>query len=352
MRAKILRHHKSFVANVYTPRQRDLIHNSSWDILIVLDACRYDYFSKVYRDYFEGDLMKVISSGSATSEWLRNTFTSKYNDIIYISANPVINSLVPVFGFNARETFFKVIDVWNWAWNETLKTVLPSSVNSAVKKIFPKYSRKKIIIHYLQPHAPYLGLLVLIRKVSRLLDHIGNVSLVDDVIKTRTTMPRICSIVNNVINFVDRRITELMGFERVLKFRNYLGLRPRIPIEETLMWLPEPKNHWVRVLYELNLRIVMEYVAEISFSVLKTNPQKQIIITADHGELLGEGKYYDHPQGLHVAPLIEVPWFKIRKVKRAPRRSVLKLKHEIEKFELQRKVSVTMKRINLRLMKN
>ena len=28
------------------------LFNEDWDTLIILDACRYDFFEKVYRDYF------------------------------------------------------------------------------------------------------------------------------------------------------------------------------------------------------------------------------------------------------------------------------------------------------------
>ena len=38
------------------------IANEDWRILIVLDACRYDYFKRNYKRYLEGDLKKGISS--------------------------------------------------------------------------------------------------------------------------------------------------------------------------------------------------------------------------------------------------------------------------------------------------
>ena len=41
-----------------------------WDFLIVLDACRFDYFSEFYGDFFDGKLEKKISAGCSTVEWL------------------------------------------------------------------------------------------------------------------------------------------------------------------------------------------------------------------------------------------------------------------------------------------
>jgi len=70
-------------------RQEDLIWNKSWKYLIILDACRYDYFKRLYKRYLGGWLKKVISPASETREWLMKIFRGKiYLDIVYISANP------------------------------------------------------------------------------------------------------------------------------------------------------------------------------------------------------------------------------------------------------------------------
>jgi len=60
------------------------VMEENWNYLIILDACRYDYFEKLHRNYFSGVLEKKISLGSGTSEWLRKNFTSYYPDTIYI----------------------------------------------------------------------------------------------------------------------------------------------------------------------------------------------------------------------------------------------------------------------------
>ena len=83
-----------------------------WDVAIILDACRYDTFKEVYRKYLpKGKLEKRIGANE-TLDWLKKNFND-YHDVVYISGHPGINSFgIPWGGFNARDKFHKVIDVW------------------------------------------------------------------------------------------------------------------------------------------------------------------------------------------------------------------------------------------------
>ena len=50
-------------------------------------------------------------------DWLNKVFLNFYKDIIYISANPYINSKIEVkdsygFKFDAKKHFYKIVDVW------------------------------------------------------------------------------------------------------------------------------------------------------------------------------------------------------------------------------------------------
>jgi len=89
-----------------------------WDTLIILDACRFDYFAKVYREFFRGVLKRKLSPATKTADWVKVVFKEKYNDVIYVSANPIINSKVSVWGFDAKQHLYKVVDVWDWGWSE------------------------------------------------------------------------------------------------------------------------------------------------------------------------------------------------------------------------------------------
>lgn len=128
------------------------IVKKNWDQLIILDACRYDSFEtslKVLNT--KGELSKVISRGSNTPQFLKENFSgSKYPDIIYITSNPFVEVLL-------KKKFFMVVNVWKKRWNETLGTVEPEYVISEALRIKRKYPDKKLIIHFMQPHSPYIG---------------------------------------------------------------------------------------------------------------------------------------------------------------------------------------------------
>ncbi|MBX0296662.1 sulfatase-like hydrolase/transferase [Haloarcula nitratireducens] len=73
----------------------------------------------------------------------------------------------------------------------------------------------------------------------------------------------------------------------------------------------------VRKAYAANLEYVLEYIEELIETV-----DGKIVVTADHGELLGERQSpipvrgTDHFPNLYVPELIEVPWLTIREEKR------------------------------------
>ncbi|WP_049909168.1 hypothetical protein [Haloarcula japonica] len=57
-----------------------------WDNLIILDACRYDYFKRCTD--FSGHLEYRHSLGSATRQFVRENFKNKtLHDTVYIGAN-------------------------------------------------------------------------------------------------------------------------------------------------------------------------------------------------------------------------------------------------------------------------
>ena len=81
------------------------ITEERWDYLVVLDACGYDYFSRLYGGYLRGELTRVVSQGSFTVEWFKKSSPDRYDDVVYISSNPYINSKVEV-GVSSQKTTF------------------------------------------------------------------------------------------------------------------------------------------------------------------------------------------------------------------------------------------------------
>jgi len=201
-----------------------------WNYLIVLDACRYDCFEKV--NWIEGKLEKRISLGTNTPEWMKRNFEDGYyDDIIYISANPFV--LRDIDGFKMKEHFYKVIHIFD----DKIGSLHPKKLNKVALKVIRRYYGKRFIIHYLQPHHPFL-------------------------------------------------------------------LRMELTPEKFLNGLVDVME-WKQAYLE-NLVLVLEYVDKL-LDVL----DGKIIITSDHGEMLGEFGEIGHGCGVRFRELVEVPWFRI-----------------------------------------
>lgn len=135
-------------------QQKELIYNhldNSKSILLVLDACRYDSFlDNVY--VLEGlrlRVSKVLSSGSRTKDWMLNTFTEPI-DAVYVTANSWASLL-----FRGSNIFKAVDDVSARFWDGKFNTVRAENVNLAALKYLVR-GEDKIIVHYLQPHPPFV----------------------------------------------------------------------------------------------------------------------------------------------------------------------------------------------------
>ena len=293
------------------------IMDEEWDYLIVLDACRYDYFSKLCGDYLQGILEKVYSPASHTLEWCKKSFKEYYNDVVYVSANPYINSKVKIRGFNAKNHFFKIIDVWNWGWDEDLGTVHPEKVNEAVQKLKDKHPDKRFIIHYLQPHAPYLSYNL---NGGFPKPQITRGHVLTGIRNNKTN--KILEKSLNILGFLAKKIG-LFGGNPSWKIRELLNLPPASPMDAVRR---RYGDIGLRQAYVGNLKIVLEHIAELVKSLSGV-----IIVTADHGELLGEdGCYSHHPRSTN--PLLrEIPWFTIEKKEK--RRSIGEKKRITQKIK-------------------
>jgi len=275
------------------------IFTEEWNTLIILDACRYDFFEKVHRDYLSGTLEKRISPGSCTGEWLVRTFPDKY-DIAYISANPYINSYgIPLqkcnkkynFSWRATDHFPLIIDAWQFGWDEHLDTVPPLKVNEAY---FSNKLAKKTVIHYIQPHAPYLSL------DSKIGSWRENKEIVQG--KDSAKKDTLYSALRKRAN---KELEDLIGRKGMWRLRKLLHKEPLSVIE--WLWQEGSVEH-IYYYYEDNLRQVLSSVAELIKEL-----SGKIIVTTDHGEAFGEQGIWGHPQKLRTPVLIEVPWFIINK---------------------------------------
>lgn len=131
--------------------QRELIHRSGWDHLIICDAARCDVFQEIYPDYLSGDYQSVYNGGcGATIAWFPYIFNDFY-DLTYF------NGGVPIWVFDwnphdydEREHFSEVPHYTEYEWDDEIGTAKPESVSEVVMK----YNPDRSIIHYKQPHFP------------------------------------------------------------------------------------------------------------------------------------------------------------------------------------------------------
>lgn len=266
--------------------QKRLIHETDWDNLIILDACRYDYFEKFYDEYLSGELREVVSSGINTSSWVDNTFSGfDFPDVVYVSGNPHINSKGVGYGsFDGSEIFYKVMDVWDYGWDEEKQTTPPSVLGKEMRRARMKYPKKRLICHFVQPHAPYLS-------IGPLKYNARDRSL-EKRIEGRARR-------NGIRRKVGKMLERYLGKLVVHKMRAKLGLSMHGPSAKVSEKYGDEK---LREAYRENLIRVLKEVSKLTDRL----PNEKIVVTADHGELLGEEGLYSHST---PHPLLKkVPW--------------------------------------------
>lgn len=133
--------------------------NEDWDTLLILDACRYDTFSELHS--LPGTLEKATSVGGNTYEWLHGTFDGQdLRDTVYVTANPQLyrirNDVYDVDS-GIEVTFHDTVEVWQGGWDDEIRTVRPETVAEATRAALADYPEKRLIVHFIQPHFPFIG---------------------------------------------------------------------------------------------------------------------------------------------------------------------------------------------------
>jgi len=221
------------------------IHELEWDILLLLDACRADYFKR--QNTIPGKTTLYQQAVTETASWLLNTFGDGFYDYIYVSGNPVCNSKMETFGFEGRKHIKTIIDVWDYGWDEDVSTVTPTRlVDEALDYI---NGDKRVVVHFMQPHTPFL--------------HYR---------------------------------------EPIYAWKPDAAACHR---PETEILLPPSQ---MRELYAKNLDAVLEEIERLIKST-----ERKVVITTDHGELLGECGIYFHPPQMDCPILTTIFWHEVKK---------------------------------------
>jgi hypothetical protein len=154
------------------------IFDEDWDNFIILDSCRHDYFEDAKKSHkLPGELTTKISRGSQTPEWLKANFEGKtLHDTVYVSAS-IVPYHIGVEEFDDGTPFQKkyafdldiheLVNLWEDPPKEAKRVyddsriadyVIPADATAdAALKVHEEYPNKRLIVHIVPPHLPYLG---------------------------------------------------------------------------------------------------------------------------------------------------------------------------------------------------
>lgn len=224
-----------------------------WDNLVILDGCRYDLFER--RASLPGILERRYSSGSDSWAFMDANFAGRrLHDTVYVTANPHVGML-------PDGTFHDVVNLLDDHWDEEYRTVPPTAVAEATLRTYERYPDKRVISHFMQPHFPFIG------ETGRSLRHMGLEMHLDEDEKELAGNPWFDLVYDDV------------------------------PVETIV------------TAYRENLDVALPAVEELLAELPGTS-----VVTADHGNLLGERTWpipirtFGHPRGLKTDDLLEVPW--------------------------------------------
>lgn len=279
-------------------RRRIQVMQESWNYLLILDACRYDMFAQLSNRFFPTGCLECAESvGTATVEWRDQSFPGWYPDIVYISGNPYINARKPIFNFYGPDHFHSIVDVWATAWDPIAGTVYPDKVVQAALCALRDFPGKRLIIHFLQPHAPYISQAGFLPgfpppdldKQSVLT---GIPCADGETPRQRKWFRRLCPIATPFLPTPGRWY-----------IAQWLGMPPRAPMDSIRRRLG---RDGLRQAYMENLELVLKEVVRL----LDYLPGR-IVISSDHGERLGEWGNYSHSPRSSSRYLRQIPWLVI-----------------------------------------
>lgn len=233
----------------FDDRERVDFFEEDWDNLLLLDACRYDTFADLHD--LPGRLEPRHAGSSSTIEFLKRYLDDRdLTDTVYVTANPQ-HYRKSERGFVSTR-FHDVVEVWQEdGWDETVRTVRPETVAAAAERAGDRYPHKRLVVHFLQPHYPYIG------PTGR--EHFDNDSL---------------DFFNRVLN-------------------------GEVDVDDEVL----------RRAYRENLAAVLPSVHRLLEAL-----DGRSVVSADHGEMFGERAFplpmreYGHPTGIHTDELTRIPW--------------------------------------------
>jgi hypothetical protein len=231
------------------------IYERDWDVLVILDGCRVDVLKEVADEYpFIREVNSISSVGSMSIEWMENTFDraeygTEMGRTSYVTANIFSDNYLDASGLQHLD------EVWRYGWDEELNTIPPREVTDSAIRVSRSMAPGRLIVHYMQPHHPFIA---------------------------------------------DK---DMQRFDVDPFGRENTGEG-----EHTTAWdalrrgLVSREKVWNA--YKENLRLVLDEV-----DILRNNIDADtLVLSADHGNAVGEWGIYDHPIGFPHPAVKRVPW--------------------------------------------
>ncbi|MDZ5811750.1 hypothetical protein U4E84_10405 [Halorubrum sp. AD140] len=243
------------------------VYEREWDALIVLDTCRVDALREVAPEYdFIRDVDAIWSVGSASAEWIAQTFTERYREEVERTALVTANAFAqrvlgdrefPEDGRGISYTdwdtlhlndFDHVDQPWKYAEPAPVGQCLPRPVTERAISVGRSVDPDRLVVHYEQPHHPFTA------------------------------------------RAIEEGRTELYPWEG-----------------EPFGYLKDG-GEYERVweAYLDNLRWVLDEVAIL----LENLDADRVVLSADHGNAYGEWGMYMHRYAVPVPEVRRVPWAK------------------------------------------
>jgi len=240
-----------------------------WDILVVMDACRVDQLQAIRHEYdcLPYEIPSVWSNASASIDWINRNFAQHAHaleNVAYVTANPFTSHTDPESeSADLTDSDIGQLDLlYKSHWQDIgngIETVPPASVTDYAIDRWrnrDEYGVDKMVVHYMQPHEPF-----------RSRPEWGN------------------------------------GDHKLLKNLVSDDAEAGSSVYPLLREGEIGRDEFWRV-YQDNLRWVMDDVTDR----LLTNMDADIVLSADHGNGLGEYGSWHHPPAAMNPHVRKVPW--------------------------------------------
>lgn len=228
------------------------VFEREWDILIILDACRPDLLEEVsgQYDFLPSEMPTMYSVGSRSDTWMQKNFAEKYRDELARTAYVTGNPYSDSF---CSEREFALLDeVWSYAWDEDVGSVPAEDITDRAIATGRNHDFGRLLIHYMQPHFP--------------------------------SFPQ--------------PLAEGIDLERFgTEWSSVWDQLEDGTLSRQEVWSSYKKN--------------LEYVLDNVGILLRNLDGDIVILSADHGNAIGEWGMYGHPINKPAPVLRRVPWVQV-----------------------------------------